>query len=85
MQWVLFGAVAVVVGLVTFVLAMVGLVAGALLAGIFSVITALSSRRRGSASGHVVHTASDECEAKGGFVELDKDAYTTRVVDEEKG
>jgi hypothetical protein len=80
-QWALFGAVAVVVALVAFVLAALGLVVGALLVGFFSVATVLASRRR-RASAYSVHTASDGRGSEGGCVELGKDAYTVRIMDE---
>jgi len=84
-QWALFGAVIVVVGLVACVLAALGLVVGALLVGILSVVTALASRRRrGGASAYVVPTAPDRREPEGDYVELGKDAYTVRIVDEKK-
>jgi len=84
-QWVIFGALALVVGLVAFVLVAFGLVVGALLVGFFSVATALASRRRRrGVSVYAERTASDGHEAKGDYVELDKDAYTVRVMDENK-
>jgi len=82
-QWALFGAVAAVVGLVAFVLAALGLVVGALLVGFFSVATVLASRRRrGGASTYTGSTASDAHGSGGDCVELSKDAYTVRIVDE---
>ena len=81
-QWALFGALAALVGFVAFVLAALGLVLGALLVGIFSVAVALGSRRRGGASGYAVRP--DGREPAGDCVELDKDAYTVRIVDEKK-
>jgi hypothetical protein len=82
-QWALFGAVAAVVGLVAFVLAALGLVVGALLVGFFSVATVLvSRRRRGGASAYAVRTAADGHGSEGACVELGKDAYTVRIVDE---
>jgi len=82
-QWALFGIVAAVIGLVTFVLVALGLVVGVALVGIFSVATALASRRRhGGASVYVVRTASDKREPEGACVELGKDAYTVCIVDE---
>jgi hypothetical protein len=84
-QWALFGAVAVVVGLVAFVFVAFGLVVGVVLAGIFSVGAALASRRRaGGASAYGGRTASDGSEAEGHCVELGGDAYTIRIVEEEK-
>ena len=82
-QWALFGAVAAVVALVAFVLAALGLVVGALLVGFFTVATMLASRRRsGGASAYSAHTASEGRGSEGGCVELGKDAYTVRIVDE---
>ena len=83
-QWALFGAIAAVVGLVAFVLAALGLVLGALLVGIISVAAALGSRRRADASVYAVREAPDGCKSAGDCVELDKDAYTVRIVDEKK-
>jgi hypothetical protein len=83
-QWVLFGAVAAVVGLVAFVLAALGLVLGALLIGIISVAAALGARRRGGVSAYAARTVPEGREAAGDCVELDKDAYTVRIVDEKK-
>ena len=82
-QWTLFGAVAAVVGLVAFVLAALGLVVGALLVGFFSVATVLASRRRrGGASAYTVPASPDGRGSQGDCVELGKDAYTVRIVDE---
>ena len=90
-QWALFGLVAAVVGLAAFVLVALGLVVGAVLAGIFSVGALLASRRRaGGASVYAARTASGHTEpdgrkeAEGTCVELDKDAYTVRILDEKK-
>ena len=83
-QWALFGALAVVVGLVACVLAALGLVLGALLVGIISVAAALGSRRRVDASVYAVRTFPDGCEPAGDCVELDREAYTVRIVDEKK-
>jgi len=84
-QWVIFCAVALVVGLIAFVLVAFGLVVGAMLVGFFSVVTALASRRRRSGvSVYAERTASDGHAPKGDCVELDKDAYTIRIVDENK-
>ena len=83
-QWVLFGAVAAVVGLVAFVLAALGLVLGALLIGIISVAAALGVRRRGGVSVYAARPVPDGREPAGDCVELDKDAYTVRIVDESK-
>ena len=82
-QWGFFAAVAAVIGLVAFVLAALGLVVGALLVGFFSLATALASRRRrGGASAYTVPAASGERGSAGDCVELGKDAYTVRIVDE---
>ena len=82
-QWALFGAVAVVVALVAFVLAALGLMLGVLLIGFISVATVLASRRRsGGDSVYSTHTASDGRGSERGCVELGKDAYTVRIVDE---
>ena len=83
-QWALFGAVAVAVGLVAFVLAALGLVVGAILVGIFSVAAALASRRRRAASPYAARMASEAREPAGDCVELGKDSYTVRIVDENK-
>jgi len=83
-QWALFGALAAVVGLVALVLAALGLVLGALLIGIISVAAVLGSRRRGGVSAYGARTVPDGREAAGDCVELDKDAYTVRIVDEKK-
>jgi len=81
-QWALFGAVVAVGGLVAFVLAALGLVVGGLLVGFFSVATILASRRRrGGASAYAARRA-DGRGSEGYCVELDKDAYTVRIVDE---
>ena len=80
-QWVLFGVVAAVAGLVIVVLAALGLVVGALLIGIISAAAALASRRR-RVSPYAARAASDGREPQGDCVELDKDAYTIRIVDE---
>ena len=82
-QWAFFGAVVTVVGLVALVLAALGLVVGALLVGFFSVATVLASRRRrGGAPAYTVPTAPDGRGSEGDCVELGKDAYTVRIVDE---
>ena len=81
-QWVLFGAVAAVAGLVVVVLAALGLAVGVLLIGIISAAAALASRRRGRVSAYAARAASDGSEAAGDCVELNKDAYTVRIVDE---
>jgi hypothetical protein len=84
-QWALFGAVAAVVGLVAFVFVAFGMVVGAVLAGVFSVGAALASRRRtGGTSVYGGRMAPDRSEAEGKCVELGGDAYTVRVVEEEK-
>ena len=84
-QWMLFGAVAALAGLVAFVLAALGLVAGALLVGILSVGTALTSRRRRSGTGvYDVRTIFDGRLPEGDCVELGKDSYTVRIADEKK-
>jgi predicted lipid-binding transport protein (Tim44 family) len=81
-QWVLFGAVAAVAGLVIVVLAALGLVVAALLIGIISAAAAPASRRRGRVSAYAVRAASDGREPRGDCVELGRDAYTVRIVDE---
>ena len=84
-QWLFFAAVVAVIGLVALVLAAFGLVVGAVLVGIFSVVMALISRRRhGGASVYAVPIDSDGREPEGDCVELSKDAYTVRIVDEKK-
>jgi len=87
-QWVFFCAVAAAIGLVAFVVAALGLVVAALLLGIISVAAALASRRRaGGASIYAVgaeHPVADGRESEGDCVELDKDSYTVRIVDEKK-
>ena len=83
-QWVFFGVVAAVVGLVAAVLAALGLVLGALLLGFISVAAALGSRRRSGAFVYDVLTAPVGRDPAGDCVELDKDAYTVRIVDEKK-
>ena len=83
-QWALFGALAAVAGLVAFVLAALGLILGALLIGVISIAAALGSRRRGAASVYAARTVPDGREPAGDCVELDKDAYTVRIVDEKK-
>jgi hypothetical protein len=86
-QWVFFCAVAAAVGLVVFVLAALGLMVGALLAGIISVAVARASRRRADgASVYAVRTGrpAGGHEPEGTCVELDKDAYIVRIVDEKK-
>ena len=82
-QWMLFGIVAVAIGLVAFVLVALGLVVGVALVAILSVVTALASRRRrNDTSVYAVRTTFDKREPEGDCVELDKDAYTVRIVDE---
>ena len=90
-QWMLFGLVAAVIGLMAFVLVALGLVVGAVLAGILFVGGLLASRRRaGGASVYGARTVSERTasggrkEAEGDCVELDKDAYTVRILDEKK-
>ena len=78
-QWVLFGAVAAVVGFVAFILAALGLVAGALLAGITAVTWALTAHRR---AGGTAPRPSDGREPERDCVELGREAYTVRIVDE---
>jgi hypothetical protein len=87
-QWVLFGAVAAVVGLVALVLAALGLVVGVLLAGIFFVATTLAlRRRRGGVSSYAApaQRPAGERKAQGDCVDLGSDAYTVRIVVDEDG
>ena len=81
-QWAFFGVLAALAGLAAFVLAALGLMLGALLIGIISVIAALGSRRRRGVSVYAAHAAPDGREPAGDCVELDQDAYTVRIVDE---
>jgi hypothetical protein len=72
-QWVFFCLIAALIGFAALVVVALGLVVGAVLVGIISIAAALASRRR--AGGASVY-AEEKC------VELDKDSYTVRVVDE---
>jgi hypothetical protein len=80
-QWMLFGAVAALIGLVAFVTVGLGLVLGALLAGILSVATALASRRRRGGTSPYTRMAAAGREPEEDCVDLGMDAYTVRVVD----
>jgi hypothetical protein len=77
-RWVLFGVVAVAVGLAAFVLLALGLIVGAALVGIFSVGAALLARRR---AGNVPYAGR---KAEGNCVELGRDSYTVQIVEEKK-
>ena len=80
-RWALFGIVAAVIGLGVLILVALGLAVGAALVGIFSVGAAWLSRRR---AGYAGRTVPDGCEAQGTCVELDRDSYTVRIVEENK-
>ena len=86
-QWVLFGIIAAVIGMVVLVLAVLGLAACVLLAGFFSAAAALASRRRRNGASR--WAARKECpvdrsEPGDRCVDLDKDSYTVRIVDTKK-
>jgi len=76
-----------VLGFAAFVLAALGLVLGVLLVGGILVVTALASRRRrGAASGYAARMGrfSGGRDPLGNCVELDRDSYTVRIVDDKK-
>ena len=78
-QWVFFGALAAA-GLVVLVLAALGLAVGALLIGALSAAALVGQRRRSRVATYAAD--ADERVPDGVCVELDKDAYTVRIVDE---
>jgi len=77
------GIVAAVGGLVAIVPAALGLIAGVALTGI-AVGAVWFSRRRAGKAARGRNTDVDGRAAAGDCVDLDKDAYTVRVVEEEK-
>ncbi|MDR2696317.1 MAG: hypothetical protein LBC79_08080 [Deltaproteobacteria bacterium] len=81
-QWVFFCAVAAIAGLVILVLVALGLAVGALLIGIISAAAVFGQRRRGRVPTYDAHTAADGRDPGGPCVELDREAYTVRIVDE---
>ena len=85
-QWLVWGIVAVVVGFIIFILATVGLLVGAVLVALLSLGIGFSSKRRQRKSSAYFYRVNPQVppEAEKDCVDMDRDQYTVRVIDEKK-